>query len=161
MKRLIHVLFLLLLVACAKDFSVQKQVLDPWAAQWYVGGSLRAVLQAFPQHQSLDHGMYYFESRGPAGARRTVRLRGEGDTILWLQIQDIPVAPEWAAEQQRFEREIDRLEKVFGPAEKKGDNLYAKRTAAWNYGDDLHIELQLDVSEDQQTIRRTISLAQL
>lgn len=161
MKRLIHVLFLLLLAACSPDFSTQKRVLDPWAAPWYVGGSVRAVLQAFPQHQSLEHGMYYFETRGPAGARRTVRLRGEGDTILWLQIQDTPVAPEAAAEQQRFEKEVERLEKIFGPAEKKGDNLYATRTAVWDHADELHLELRLDVSEDQQTIRRTISLAQL
>lgn len=146
-------------MGCSSTGSLQERILSPLQSDVRLGGSVREVLRAHPNHQSIGNGFYLYETAGPESAARIVRLRGEGDTILWLQIQDELIASDLGAEQQRFERETDRLAGILGPAQQRGNQLANSRTARWNDGGHLTVELRLDSDEATGRSRRTLSMA--
>jgi hypothetical protein len=160
MNRLIHAaLALLLLAACSSSAALQERILAPLQTEARLGGSVRNVLRAHPNHQAIGDGAYFFSLTVPDATRRTIRLRGEGDKITWLQIQDEPLAPDPDGEQQRFERELERLENVLGAGRQRGNHLSDSRTAAWNNVDGMSVEWRLEVVAEPLRVRRVWSLS--
>jgi hypothetical protein len=158
-RRLYFCLSLWLLVACGSSLKEkQSDILSAYTVDVRLGGSVRAILHAHPNHQTAGNGIYLYTLVGPEQVNRLVRLRGENDTILWLQIQDEPVAPNLETEQPRFETAVDRLEAVLGPPRREGTRLTPIRRAQWAMADGQIAELKLEISAERQGARRTLTL---
>jgi hypothetical protein len=152
---------LLFSLACAPTAArVQNRLLAPYATDARVGGSVRALLRAHPNHRAGDRGAFWFETVGPENVRRIVRLRGEGDRILWLQVQDEPLAPKLDEERARFEAEVARIGSILGRAAREGNRLSPRLTARWALNDREALVLSLDLSEESQTARRGIAIGE-
>lgn len=150
---------LLLALACTPSLrDRQAEILSACQVEVRLGGSVRAVLRAHPNHQAAGNGLYWYTLSGPEQVNRLVRLRGENDTILWLQIQDEPVAANLESEQTRFEAETDRLEAVLGAPRREGTRLTPVRRAFWTLADGQLVEWKLEIAAEQQAARRTLTL---
>jgi len=159
--RYAFVIVLLALVACSDISALQKSVLTPLNIKARLGGSVRELLQAHPNHQSAGDGMYYFQTSSPSGEKRTVRIRGEGDTIFWLQVQDETIAAEANKEHRFFENEVDRLEGILGHAKQQGVRTSSERIASWTQNEKLKVIYRLDISAEPVFARRTLTIVRI
>ncbi|NLH47146.1 MAG: hypothetical protein GX444_00935 [Myxococcales bacterium] len=149
---------LLLVLACTPSLrDRQNEILSACQIEVRLGGSVRAILRAHPNHQAAGNGIYWYTQSGPEQVNRLVRLRGENDTILWLQIQDEPVAANLESEQTRFEAETDRLEAILGAPRREGTRLTPVRRAFWTLADGQLVEWKLEIAAEQQAARRTLT----
>ncbi|HPQ67694.1 MAG TPA: hypothetical protein PKW95_01115 [bacterium] len=152
------VLFLAGALSCSRRLSDQETIFAAWNSPARIGGSVRAELQAHPNHEAVSDGMYLYKNSGPNAEQRTVRLQGEGDTIFWIQIEDRPHAADPVAEHQRYENEVDRLTDLLGEPRKKGNRLSATRQAHWTDHPSLWVDLRLSVSTEPAYASRILSV---
>jgi len=161
MKQVRIVLVLLLLAgatACGRGLHDQETIFAAWKMPARIGGSVRAELQAHPNHEAVGDGMYLYKTGGPNAEQRTVRLQGEGDTILWMQIEDRPHAADPAAEHRLYENEVDRLTELLGDPHKKGNRLSETRQAQWTAHPSLWVDMRLHVSNEPAYASRILSV---
>lgn len=163
MRRACYIIFVLpvLILACSKHLNIQDQVLTILEGEIRIGGSLQAALQEFPSHRAAGNGMYLFQMAGPNAVQRILRVRAEGDTILWLQIQDEPVAANLAEEYANFELEELRLSQILGSPKRRGSRMSKTRTADWENVQGLKFQYRLDISRDPVFSRRTLTLEKI